>query len=387
VLLFWAFFLWQTTFELTKIDIEGLSRFQPDAVLGTVGLKPGAKAGKVEFDAACQRLIQSGLFQGCNWKYLPTSTTGIALTIQLNEAPAPQTARLTVPGVPEKQLWDWLRENEPLVTTEMPASDDALQFYTQAIRRFLKQDVVSSVDTNLETKENVLVFRPANLPKIESVKFERAKVIAADVLERSVAPIAQGMPFTEFDVNQVLDLNVRPLYERLGHLNVKFPSIKATDGAVSVQVDEGIVYKIGDVTATGGQPALVKGEIANWQAITSLLDAVTAGLRNQGYLNARYKVDRKLNESAGTVDIQVAYDPGKQFIFGALKLGGLTPAQESAVRRVWTHPAGAPMNAGYVDEFIKAAFGKIGEEYSGVASQIEPTGENKVDVEITFRRR
>ena len=387
MLLFWAFFLWQSTFELTKIDMEGLARFKPDAVLQTAGLKPGAKAGKAEFEAACQRLVRSGLFQGCNWKYEPTSTTGITLTIQVQEAPAPQTVRLTVPGVTETQLWDWLRENEPLVQTKMPASDDAIQFYTQAIKKFLKQDVVSSVDTNLETKENILVFRPANLPKIESVRFEGAKVIDASVLEKTVAPIAQGMLFTEFDVNQVLDLHVRPLYEKLGRLNVKFPGIKAMGGIVTVQVDEGGVYKIGDVTATGAQPKLAKGEVADWQAVTSSLDLVTAALRNQGHLNARYKVDRTLNDSAGTVDLKVAYEAGKQFVFGALKLGRLTPAQESAVRRIWMLPAGAPMNAGYVDEFIKAAFGKIGEEYSGVASQMEPTGENVVDVVITFRRR
>ncbi len=385
--LFFALFLWQATFELTKIDIEGLSRFTPDAVLQTVGLKPGANAGKTEFDGACQRLIRSGLFEGCDWKYTPISTTGIALAFRLKEAPAPQTVRLTLPGVPENQLWDWLRANEPLVQKTMPASDDAIEFYTQAVRRFLKGDVVSSIDTNLETKENILVFRPANLPKIESIKFEGAKVIDAAELEKIVAPIAQGMLFTEFDVTQVLDLNVRPMYEKLGHLNVKWAAIKTTGGAVTVQVDEGAVYKVGNVTATGGKPSISAGEIADWQAIRSALDGVTGELRNQGHLNARYKVDRTLNESAGTVDIKVAYEPGKQFVFGALKLSGLNTAQESAVRQIWTLPAGAPMNAGYVDDFIKAAFGKIGEEYSGVASQLEPSGENAVDVVITFRRR
>jgi len=387
VFLFLAFFLWQATFELAKIDIQGLTRFTPDAVLQTIGLKPGANVGKASFDDVCQKLVRSGLFEGCDWKYMPTSASGIALTLQLKEAQAPQTVRLTLPGVSESQLWDWLRQNEPLVQKTMPASDDAIEFYTQAIRRFLKQDVVSSIDTNLETKENILVFRPANLPKIESIKFEGTKVIDAAVLEKIAAPIAQGMLFTEFDVTQILDLNVRPIYEKLGRLNVKFPAIKAAGGAVTVQVDEGGVYKVGKVTATGGKPSISVGEIADWPAIRAALDAVTGELRNQGHLSARYKVDRTLNDSAGTVDIKVAYEPGKRFTFGALKLNGLNAAQESAVRRIWMLPAGAPMNAAYVDEFIKAAFGKIGEEYSGVASQMEPVGESAVDVVITFRRR
>jgi len=40
-----------------------------------------------------------------------------------------------------------------------------------------------------------------------------------------------------------------------------------------------------------------------------------------------------------------------------------------------------------VDDFIKAAFGKLGNEFSGVASQMEPREGNVVDVAITFRRR
>jgi hypothetical protein len=73
-------------------------------------------------------------------------------------------------------------------------------------------------------------------------------------------------------------------------------------------------------------------------------------------------------------------------VFRALKIEGLTAAQESAVRRLWMLQGGAPMNAGYVDEFIKAAFGKIGEEYSGVATQMDRAEDNTVDVVITFRR-
>ena len=387
MLLICALFLWQATFELTRIDIEGLLRLKNEAVVQSIGLKPGVAAGKVEFDDACQRLIQTGLFQGCSWKYQPTSATGIALTLQLQEAPAPQTVRITVPGVESKKLWEWLRDNEPLVQAQMPTSEDAIQFYTQAVRKFLKQEVEPSIDTNLETKVTTLVFRPVNLPKIDSLRFEGAKLIEAAVLENAVAPRAKGMPFTDLDVRQLLDQSVRPLYEKLGHLGVRFSSIGMTAGIVTVRVDEGRAYKIGNVTATAGEPKLAAGEIADWQAVTNALEDVTAALRNQGYLDAKYNVDRTLDDTAGTVDIRVAYEPGKRFVFGALKVEGLTASQESAVRRLWMLPAGAPMNAGYVDEFIKAAFGKIGEEYSGVATQMEPAGENTVDVGITFRRR
>ena len=385
--LFLFLFLWQSTFHVTKIDMQGLSRFRPEGVLTTLALKAPSDVGKTGLDAACQKLIGSGLFEGCSWKYTPTSGSEGTLTLDLKEAPAPQTARLTVPGVSDEQLWSWLAQNEPLIQRKMPSSDEAVTFYTDAIRRYLKQDIAPSVDTNLNAHETTFVFRPANAPSIP-VKFEGAQAIDAATLEKKLAPIAQGKPFTEYDVNHLLDLNIRPLYEETGRLNVKFSNIKAEGGAVTVHVDEGKIYKLGRVKVTGveAQPQLTAGEVAQWSKVQEALDAIGKTLRNQGYLEATYKATRDLRED-GTVDIDADYTRGSQSVFGKLKLSGLNPTQESIVRPLWTLAPGAPMNEGYIDDFIKAAFGKLGPEFSGVASQTEPSGDNVVDVSITFRTR
>jgi outer membrane protein assembly factor BamA len=383
-----ALLFWQAAFDVDRIDIAGLRRFTPDAVLLTIGLKPKAKATKADFDTACQTLIKSGLFEACSWKYVPSSN-GIILTFELKEAPAEQKVRLTVPGVTEADLWSWLRTNGPLVQPQMPGSDDAITFYTAAIRRYLKQDVTASIDTNLQTHETTLVFRPANLEKISTVKFQGADAIPSATLEAKIAPVAKGLPFTEYDVKQLLETNIRPMYDEFGRLNASFPSIRREGREVTIQVQEGRVYTVGEVKATGVSetPKLSAGEVANWRRVTEALDATLRSLRNQGFIEAKYNVQRRLNDSAGIVDISVAYDRGTLFTFGKLKLEGLNPAQESVVRQVWAMKEGAPMNEGYIDDFIKAAFGKLGNEFSGVASQMDPAGTNVVNVSITFRRR
>jgi outer membrane protein insertion porin family len=386
-----ALFLWQTTFEVTKIDIDGLSRFEPAAVLATVGLKSGSSAGKPEFDAACQRLIATGLFEGCNWKYMPTTRTGVTLTFQLKEAEAGQKVRLSVPGVDDKTLWEWLRTNEPLVQPQMPASDEAIQFYTRAVQRFLRKDVVASVHSNLETRENTLVFRPANAPAITSVKFTGVQAIDAATLEKALSPVAQGTPFTDYDVRQLLDMNVRPMYENMGRLNVSFPSIEADGGAVTVQVDEGRVYTLASAAFAGlpgpPEPKLAVGETAQWNKILMELETGSKALRDKGYLQARYKVDRQLNHQAGTVALNVSYAPGVRFTFNALRLEGLNTPQESNVGALWKLHQGEPMNESYIDEFLRAALGKLGPEFNHVAHQLDPAGETAVDVVITFRRQ
>jgi outer membrane protein assembly factor BamA len=385
-----ALLFWQTaSFDVSKIDVNGLKRLQPADVLASISVKEGARAGKAEFDAACQRLVETGLFAGCNWKYVPVLQTGVVLTFDLTEVPAQQTVRLRVPGASDTEVWTWLRTNEPLAQPNMPVSDDAVHFYAAAVQRYLKRKVVPSVDTNLETKETTLVFRPADAPGIVSVKFEGAQAIAPATLEAKLEPVAKGTPSTEYDVKRLLDENIRPMYEELGRLEVSFPSIKAGAAEVIVQVTEGPVFKIGKVTASGipAPPELPAGELANWRKITEAFEAEARVLRNQGYLETKYALKRNLNPSESTVDVVAEFSRGPQFTFGTLKLDGLNAAEESAVRSVWTLKSGAPMNEGYVDDFIKAAFGKPGNEFSGVATQIEPREQSIVDVVITFRKR
>jgi outer membrane protein assembly factor BamA len=270
----------------------------------------------------------------------------------------------------------------------MPNSDEAVQFYTRAVQRYLKQNLTPSVDVNLETRETTLIFRPSNSHSIESVKFEGAQAIDAATLESKLAPAAKGTAFSEYDVRRLLDTHVRPLYEALGRLNVSFPEIKAAGGVVRVRIDEGRVYKFGQIKIAGvdAKAPAPAGEIANWRKVVDGLDALGQDLRNQGYLEAKYKTTRELKDD-GTVDASVEYTRGTQFVFGALKLSGLSPTQESIVRPLWTLAPGAPMNEGYIEEFIKTAFGKLGPEFNGVGSQIEPAQGNVVNVAITFRTR
>jgi outer membrane protein assembly factor BamA len=384
-----ALLFWQTAFDVDRIDINGLHRLKPDAVKASIGMKEGTKAGKTQFEAACRRLMETGLFASCNWKYVPVSQTGVVVAIDVTEFPAEQTVRFHVPGAGDAELWNWLRANEPLVQPEIPASDEAVQFYAAAVQRYLKKDVAPSVDTNLQTKETTIVFRPAGARNIESVKFEGAQAISAATLEAKLEPIAKGTPSTEYDVKRLLNENIRPLYEELGRLDTSFPSVKTVGAEVTVQVAEGPVFRIGKIVADGApMPAdLRAGEIANWRKITDAFETQAKALRNQGHLEAKYSLTRNLNRSAGTVDVKAEFSRGPQFTFGSLKLDGLNISEESAVRSVWTLKSGAPMNEGYVDEFIKAAFAKLGNEFSGVATQIEPRDGNIVDVAITFRKR
>jgi hypothetical protein len=98
-------------------------------------------------------------------------------------------------------------------------------------------------------------------------------------------------------------------------------------------------------------------------------------------------VERQLNHEAGTVDLVASYTPGRLFTFQSLRLEGLNTPQEANVRALWKLPVGAPMKESYVQEFLTAAFDKLGPEFSGVGHQLEQAGGDAVNVVITFRRQ
>lgn len=390
-------------FKVADVQVTGLKRFTSAEVATFLKLEAGATVSKDDVAQACQRLADSGMFERCQYKYSHPAPTTIRLDLQVAEALADNEVRLTLPGVDDSKLWDWLKANEPLVKPMMPSSDDAIALYTGAVGRFMAaskstEEITSAVETDLGTKRLTFIFRPKNLPAIVDVRFEGASAIAAEKLRDVMLKAAQGVPFTEFDYKQLLTLNATPLYERLGRLGVEFVNIRSekTDAGVVVRanVQEGSAYQLASVKIEGlddpdaatRRAGFPVGKLAEWDKVESAADLLTKELKNKGHLSARAKFDRKLNAD-GTALVTVSYSKGPVFTFGKLVLGGLGTALENRVRSEWTIKPGDPMNEGYLDEFLKQAFEMIGKEFTGVASgiSVEP-GTRVADVNITFRR-
>src|SRR5438105_7316849 len=72
---------------IQTITIEGNRIFTRDQVLAVAGLKIGQLAGKPEFDAAHDRLVDSGAFDRVDYKFEPgPDKQGFVATFQVTEA-------------------------------------------------------------------------------------------------------------------------------------------------------------------------------------------------------------------------------------------------------------------------------------------------------------
>lgn len=289
----------------------------------------------------------------------------------------------------------------------MPAAASLLKWRAAAIEEYLaskgaKQKIEAKVVADAPDQFAV-VFRPATgAPKVAEVRFEGNTVIPSDALLNHFAGIAYGTIYSEQAFRQMLDAGVRPIYDARGRIHVTFPKIrtekaKTVEGLiVTVTVDEGASYDLGQVRLEGESPVPAKdllkagsfksGDLANFDEINAGLDRMKKRLRREGYMRVSLLAERHLNEAKKTVDLTIKPDLGPRFLFGALTIEGLDLNGEAAVQKMWALKPGKPFDLDYPDYFLaqireEGLFDNLGKTKS--ANKIDEQART-VDVTLSF---
>jgi len=217
-----------------------------------------------------------------------------------------------------------------------------------------------------------ILFRPPGEPaRVAEVHFTGNQVIPTSQLANRLADVAIGTAYTEALLRLLLDTSIRPLYEARGLIRASFPKVvaeksklKEVDGvSVTVTVDEGAPYKLGDVRLAGvptSQMSELKDlakwktdEVVNFDEIKAGIGRIERRYGGTGYLHVSSKVDRNLHDQERTVDLVVTIQPGAQFTFGKLDVKGLDLIGEPAIRKMWGEKSGKPFDPEFPDAFLK----------------------------------
>lgn len=354
--------------------VEGNHHFTKEQVLAVTGLKLGQMAGKAEFDAAYDRLVASGAFAKVDYRFAPgPGKLGYIATFTVSEAEPVYPVRFEDLGVPDRDVSAWLRQHDPLFGASVPGTAQVLDRYARQIEAFLaarnRQEKVTGKVVATGPDQLAIVFRPARaLPSVAEVTFRGNQVIPAVRLQEALSPMAVGTPFNEERFRQALDTSVRPLYDARGRIRVAFPKIAAepvqdVEGLrVTVTVDEGASYDLGNVQVEGAGPFrpadLVKtanlktGDIANFDDVNQGAGRVRRLFRRNGFMRADTAVERHVDDAKKLVNVTIRVTPGLQFLFGTLKIEGLDLNGEAAIRKMWTLKTGKPFDAEYADFFL-----------------------------------
>ena len=225
----------------------------------------------------------------------------------------------------------------------------------------------------------------------------------SSVLLNSFAGVAYGTVYSEPAFREMLDASIRTIYDARGRIRVAFTKLqtekaKAVEGlVVTVTVDEGASYDLGEVRLEGQWPVPAKdllkaggfkaGDLANFDDVNEGIERMKKRLRHEGYMRAAIVTERHVDDAKKTVALSIRPDLGPQFKFGTLTLVGLDIHGEAAIRKLWGMKEAAPFNPDYPDYFLaqvkeQGLFDGLGEMKS------EPKVDEQthiVDVTLTFQ--
>ena len=363
--------LWAQTpdkYPLEALQIKGSKQIPAEKIIAASGLKLGERVQKADFDAARDRLLETGAFESVGYSYKP-SLNGYDTTFEVVEVGTLYPYRFEALGAPDGALRAALKKQEPLLGDNIPATPQVLNRYNAAIRQFFDGKVEATGELNADSGRMEIVFRPAGaVARIAEVRFTGNREMLTALLLQKFSKDAVGIPFSEPLLRRVLDSSIRPMYEEQGRIRVAFPEItgkkaETNDGVVvTIAINEGPVYKLGTVTLAGLPAAEVaqlgksddwhKGETANFTKIEASLEKIRQRQRAQGYLRVSSSVARDIHDADQTVNLTINIDRGPQFTLGKLDIQGLDLIGEPAVRKMWKIEPGQPFQDGYPESFL-----------------------------------
>jgi outer membrane protein assembly factor BamA len=305
---------------IASITVTGNRRLSTAAILQASGLHLHQPVTKADLDKANQRLMNTGLFTAVHYRTDDPASEHAdwALTLEVTEDRAPVDVRLDIPGLDEKQLWDGLQAFDGLLDRHIPAGDLAANYYQQAIESFLEKNgkphTLARTDVgDLNTGRMELDFSPRDPVKITAIRFSGNRAVSPSALSSATARLVVGQNFGERRLREIVDLNVRPLYQTAAYLTAKF-QVKLDAGVVQVSIDEGPRWTLGKVTLVGdGLPLkslrsaadFPEGRAANWQNISNAVRTMERTLSRSRYTNISTKPVPDFHEDSHVVDLRV----------------------------------------------------------------------------------
>ncbi len=359
-----------TQFPLRSLAVKGNKTLKGEPILQVAALPLNKPAGKAEFEAARDRLLATGMFDTIGFQYGPSPDgKGVTGVFDVVEIPTMFPVEFDSLGVSPKDVDAYLRKRNPLYGPKLPPTTTVLEAYQRQIEQFLasqnqpmrvKAEVVS-----LGNDEYKILFRSQDaVPSVSFVTFTGNKAISSTTLQNAINNVAFGSTFTKDHFRQLLENQIRPLYDARGLVRVSFPNFttepdpKVKGVMVHVTVEEGPVYQLRKVTLTGAEQELLPlakiktGVTVNFDEVHAGQEKIKAELKREGYLDVQDSEHRVIDDQARAVDVVLQFDPGPQYVFGKLTISGLDLQGEPAVRKLWGLGEGKPFNPKYPDYFL-----------------------------------
>ncbi len=363
----------EDAFPLRAVEFEGNRHFSSEALAEVTRLEIGAPARKSDFNAALRHLSETGVFERLEYKYGPLDG-GYRVTFVVEETPELFPVRFDGFDAPDEEIRRMLAAKVPLFGDRVPPTGPMVSTIGNALQNWWKQRgndskvegrLVPSGDERFE-----MLFGPRReTSNIAFVRFSNAGSLSALELQRKFNQVAMGEAYSEARLRELLHHNVRPLYAEAGYMNVKFcpcatePDPDTEGLLVQVRVEQGEIYKIGEVTWPQPMPVdprnlskvnrIISGVTVNMTGAYDTMAAIAESMKRQGFMKAQATFETAIDHEAKLVHFDISIAPGAQYTFSRLIVRGLDILSEPTIRKRWGMQAGAPFDIRYPAYFLE----------------------------------
>jgi hypothetical protein len=316
-------------------------------------------------------------------------------------------ASIDIPDVDEKEVWHWLAGKFKRFDHQLPQADGAQQFLASEIEghvgdRLRGQHLIVRMEMDFNARRSILSLRPEVLPQLQSVSFTGNQALSSAQLSAVMNKVAENVDYTERSFTGLVEGNLREFYEERGLYRVQFtpgtPQFGAAGVAVSVAINEGAPYQLGNVEVVGDNlPAAAMlavakfpvGKLANGKVIRNSVWEAEKVVKRTGYFAATAAAERSYDDAGHILNLRLTVNKGPLFHVGEICFTGLTPELEARARATWTPKTGDPYDYGYWNDFVQA-FSKVVDfskfkKYEGVVKQ--GTGNYVMNYNLVFEAR
>lgn len=411
----------QQQIQLRKIEVIGLKRLSPEHVIATSGLQLGQTVNPDILDAAGDKLMQSGLFKKLSYR-LRSVRDEATVTFEVEEAIR------NLPVVFENFVWFTddeiaraIRQDVPFFDGTSPEAGTTSDKIAGALRRLLNtKKIPGQVEflpyADLATGKRELLFtvKGVNIP-VCSLHFPGASAISEAELIKASQTLLKS-DYSKKDIGGFARYTLFPLYRRIGHLRAEFqpptvstevvsPSQCADGVAVTIPVNEGVVYSWNDAEWNGNQAlsaeeltaalGMKAGEVADGFKIDKGMKNLQKAYGRRGYIAAKIKESIEFDQASSRVSYRCSVIEGPRYFMGNLIINGLPAEDAERLRAKWTLGANAVFNESYLDDFRQTGLREFvtdlmqrsrGASRGKIEMDTRPDPQKQtVDVTITFK--
>jgi len=343
------------------VKFLGVANVSEQVVRANMSLREGTELDDAVIDRDIRALYRTGLFEFIEVKREALPGNTVNLVVEL-------TAKYRVLSVlfegnkqiKERRLLREVKTAPNGALDERQVKEDSEKLYEFYQKGGYNQAQVSyTIDRNRSTGFGTVIFkvREGAKVKIGSVNFVgndsvKSRRLRKEMETRKWHPfswLTGSGRFKDDKFDEDLD-KLRDYYKELGYLDVSITEDKITFDypkddrlLITIRVDEGKQYHVGDVSFSGNKlypEALLRLLLRQKKGavfVPSKLDKEVEGIEDfygrDGYLDTRVRLVRKPNTTTGDIDVEYQINESEKFYVESVKIEGNTKTKSIVLLR------------------------------------------------------